>query len=48
MERYCLNLDLLLNILVSPSLVIENFAGNISLGWHFCSLRIYMTSAQDF
>ena len=32
---------------VSPSMVIEDFAGYRSLGWHFCSLNIYTTSAQD-
>ena len=31
----------------SPSMVIESFAGYSSLGWHLCSLRVYMTSAQD-
>jgi hypothetical protein len=46
-ERYCLNLVLSWNILVSPSMVIESFAGYSSMGWHFCSLRVYMTSAQD-
>jgi hypothetical protein len=34
------------NILVSPSMVIESFAGYSSLGWHLCSLRVYMISAQ--
>ena len=28
-------------------LVIESFAGYSSLGWHLCSLRVCMTSAQD-
>jgi hypothetical protein len=28
-------------------MVIESFAGYSSLGWHLCSLRVYMTSAQD-
>jgi hypothetical protein len=28
-------------------MVIESFAGYSSLGWHLCSLRICMTSAQD-
>ena len=36
-----------LNTLVSPSMVIENFVGYSSLGWHLCSLRVCMTSAQD-
>jgi hypothetical protein len=36
------------NILVSPSMVIESFAWFSSLGWHLCSLRICMTSVQDF
>jgi hypothetical protein len=47
MERYCVNLVLLWNILVFPSMVIESFAGYSSLGWHLCSLRVCMTSAQD-
>ena len=46
-ERYCVNLVLSWNTLVSPSIVIENFARYSSLGWHLCSLRVYMTSAQD-
>jgi hypothetical protein len=46
-ERYCVNLVLSWNILVSPSMVIESFAGYSSLGWHFCSHRVCMTSAQD-
>jgi hypothetical protein len=47
MERYCVNLVLLWNILVSQSMVIEIFVGYSSLGWHLCSLRVCMTSAQD-
>ena len=47
MERYCVNLVLSWNTLVSPSMVIESFAGYSSLGWHLCSLRVYMTSVQD-
>ena len=35
------------NILVSPFIIIESFAGYSSLGWHLCSLRACMTSAQD-
>jgi hypothetical protein len=46
-ERYFVNLVLSLNILHSPSMVIESFAGYSSLGWHLCSLRVCMTSAQD-
>jgi hypothetical protein len=30
------------------SMVIENFVGYSSLGWHLCSLRVCMTSAQEF
>jgi hypothetical protein len=26
---------------------IESFAGFCSLGWHLCSLRVYITSVQD-
>ena len=47
MERYCANLFLSWNILVSPSMVIESFAVYSSLGWHLCSLRVYMTSVQN-
>jgi hypothetical protein len=39
MERYVVNLLLSWNILVSPSMLIESFAGYSSLGWHLCSLR---------
>ena len=46
-ERYCVNLVLSWNTLVSPSTVIDSFAGYSSLGWHLCSLRVCMTSAQD-
>ena len=31
----------------SLAMVIESFAGYSSLGWHLCSLRVCMTSAQD-
>ena len=47
MERYCINLVLSWNTLVSPSMVIESFAGYSSLGWHLCSRRFCMTSVQD-
>ena len=47
MERCCVNLFLSWNILVSPSMVIETFAGYSSLGWHLCSRRFCMTSVQD-
>ena len=47
MERYCVNLVLPWNILVSPSMVIESFAGYSSLDLHLCSLRVCMTSALD-
>ena len=47
MERYCINLVLSWNVLVSLSMVVENCAGCSSLGWHLCSLRVYMASAQD-
>ena len=42
-----MNLVLSWNTLISPSMVIESFAGYRSLDWHLCSLRVYMTSAQD-
>ena len=35
------------NTLVSTSMVIESFAGYSSLGWHLCSLRVFITSVQD-
>jgi hypothetical protein len=35
------------NTLVSPSMVIESFAGYSSPGWRLCSLRVYITSVQD-
>jgi hypothetical protein len=44
---YCLNLVLSWNILVFQSMVIESFSWYSSLGWHLCSLRICMTSAED-
>ena len=47
MDRYYVNLVLSLNILVSPSMMSESFAGYSSVGWHLCSLRICMRSAQD-
>ena len=47
MERYCVNLVLSWNTLVSPSMVIESFAGYSSLGWHLCSLRVCIPSVQD-
>ena len=34
-------------ILFSLSMVIENFAGCHSLGYHLCSLRVCMISSQD-
>ena len=47
MERYCGNLVLSWNTLVSSSMVIESFAGYSTLGWHLCSLRVCITSVQD-
>jgi hypothetical protein len=44
MEKYCVNLVLSWNILVSPSMVIESFAGHSNLGWHLCSLKVCKTS----
>ena len=48
MERYCVNLVLSWNTLVSPSMVIESLAGYSSLGWHLCSLSVFIPSVQDF
>ena len=47
MERYCINLVLSWNTLVSPSMIIKSFTGYSSLDWHLCSLSVCMTSAQD-
>ena len=47
MARYCVNLFVSWNILVYPSIIIERFVGYYSQGWHFCSLRVCMTHAQD-
>ena len=47
MERYCVNLVLSWNTLVSLSMLIESFAGYSSLDLHLCSLRVCMTSGQD-
>ena len=47
MERYYVSVVLSWNILFSLSIVIESFARYSSLGWHLCSLRVCMTSAQD-
>ena len=46
MERYCVNLVLSWNTLVSPSMVIESFSGYSSLGWYLCSLSVRITSVQ--
>ena len=46
MERYFVNLFLSWDILVSPFIVIESFAGYSSLEGHECSLRDCMTSAE--
>jgi hypothetical protein len=45
-ERHCWNLVMSWNTLVSPSMVIQSFADS-RLGWHLCSLRVCMISAQD-
>ena len=45
--RYCVNLVLSWNTLVSPSMVIESLAGYSSLGWHLCYLSVCITSIQD-
>ena len=42
-----MNLVLSWNTLVSPSMVIESFAGYSSLGWHLCPLRVCIPSVQD-
>ena len=47
MQRYCVNLVLAWNTLVSPYTVIETFDGYISLGLHLDSLRVCITSVED-
>ena len=47
MERYYVNLVLSWNTLVSPSMVIETFAGYSNLGFHLCSLSVCITPVQD-
>ena len=42
-----MNLVLSWNTLVSPSMIVEGFAGYSSLGWHLCSLGVCITSVQD-
>ena len=46
-EKYCVNLVLSLNILVSSSILIESFAGYSCLGCRLCSLSVFMSSVQD-
>ena len=41
-----MNLVLSWNTVVSPSKVIESLAGYSSLGLHFCSLTVCITSVQ--
>jgi hypothetical protein len=45
--RDIVNLVLSWSIMVSPSMVIESFAGYSSLSWCLCSLRVFQTYAQD-
>ena len=45
-DKYCLNVVLSWNILFSPLMLIESFAGYSNLGWCLCSLRGSMTSDQ--
>ena len=42
-----MNLVFMWNTLVSPSMVIESFAGYSSLGWHLCSLSVCITYVKD-
>ena len=42
-----MNLVLAWNTLVSPSTVIESFAGCSSLGWHLFFLSVCITFVQD-
>ena len=47
LDRYCLNLVLSQNILFSPYMVIESFAGYCNLGWHLWSLSLCRRPVQD-
>ena len=47
MGKNCVNLFVSCNVLFFPSMVIESFAEYSYLGWHLCSFRVCMTSAQD-
>ena len=42
-----MNLVLSWNTLVSPSMVIDSFAGYSSLGCHLCSFKVCIISVQD-
>ena len=46
MEGCFVNLFLSWTTLVSPSMVIESFAGYSSLGWHLCSFSVCISSVQ--
>jgi hypothetical protein len=46
-ERFYVNLFLSWNILFFPSMVTGCFTEYSSLGWHLCSFRVCITSAQD-
>ena len=46
MKRYCVNLVLSWDTLVSPSMVTESLAGYSSLGWDLCSLSVCITYVQ--
>ena len=35
------------NTLVTSSMVIKSLAGYSSLGWHLCSLSVFITFVQD-
>ena len=47
MQRYFVNLVLLWNTLVSPSMVSESLAGYSNPGWQLSSLSVCITSVQD-
>ena len=46
-RRHCVGLGLSWNTLVSPSMIIESFAGYSSMGWDVWSLKVCITSVQD-
>jgi hypothetical protein len=46
-EKVLCEFGFVMESFVSLCMVIESFAGYISLGWHLCSLGVCVTSVQD-